>query len=305
MSLQILFMGNKKRATVCLEALLKHGKEVVGVVAHPDPSIEDWYPSLPDYARTEGISVYQPRDVNSLSFRETVSKLSVDLIVMAGYNQILGPEFLSLPSDGTINLHGGKLPSYRGASTLNWMIINGEKKGGIAIHYVDESIDTGPIIRQETFEIRLEDTIVDIIARTNDLFPEMLVQTVEEIESNSVNPTPQDRSEGSYFHSRKPRDGEIRWGKYTARQIYDLVRALNGPYPGAFTYFNGDKLKIWEAGLIEESVKGVPGRICRRRDSGVEVVASNRGLLIETVQPENGKRQTANQFFERLGQDLG
>lgn len=303
--MRVLLIGNKNRAVVSLESIIDRNDEVVGVVAPPNDQIGDWYPSLPSAAAEYNIPVYQPKNVNEPPFVDTVRDLDPELVVLAGYNQILQPELIDLPSEGILNLHGGKLPEYRGSSTLNWMIIEGETVGGVSIIFIDEGIDTGDIVRQETFDIGINDTIVDIIERTDELFGEMLTEVLAEIESGTVNRTPQQRETGRYYHTRKPRDGKIDWTRMTARDVHNLVRCLVDPYPGAFTTYEGQKLIIWETSLLDEEIRGVPGRVCLRRGDGVVVIAADRGVLVETVQPEGGNPQAASTFFDESGCDLG
>ena len=302
--MRILYMGNKNRGVVCLQALLDHGEDIVGVVAPPDFKIEPWYKSLKEFAIEKGLPVLQPANVNSSKFVQKVRNINPDLIVLAGYNQIIRKNIIEIPEKGVLNLHGGKLPEYRGASTLNWMIINGETEGGVAIIFVDEDIDTGGIVLQKHFEIKLQDTINDVVDKTDQIFPHLLIEAIEKIESNTAQVIPQHLEEGTYYHSRRPRDGEIDWNRYSAKQVYDLVRALTHPYPGAFTYFDGKKLFIWKTSLLKEDIRGIPGRVCRRRSGGVAVVAVDRALLVESVQLESGNECNANDFFRKLGVDL-
>jgi methionyl-tRNA formyltransferase len=284
---------------------LERGDDVVGVVAPPDDNIEAWYPSLVAHAKDNGLTVIQPRDINDPAVVSQLQEWAPDVIVMAGYSQILGEEVLSVPDIGVLNLHGGKLPEYRGASTLNWMIIENETEGGIAVLFADEGIDTGQIVLQEQFPITTEDTIVDVIEKTDRLFPEMLVTALDQIENESLNLTPQSPGEGCYYHSRRPQHGEIHWRDQTVKEVHNLVRALDGPYPSAFTHFEGDRLEIESTSLMDETVCGVPGRLCLRRSEGVVVVAQDRGLLVETVTLEGGETQDANSFFGSIGIDLG
>jgi methionyl-tRNA formyltransferase len=303
--MRVLFMGNKNRGVVCLDAVLDRGDTVVGVVGPPADRLEGWYPSLPAHARERDIPVIQPSDINDPEVVSQLRAWNPDLIVMAGYSQILGEAVLSVPEIGVLNLHGGKLPEYRGASTLNWMIIEGETEGGIAILFADDGIDTGKIVLQERFPITVDETIVDIIDKTDRLFPELLVTALDRIETGSLDPTPQSPDRGCYYHSRRPQHGEIHWRERTAKEVHDLVRALAGPYPSAFTHLDGDRLEIEETSLLEETVRGVPGRVCLRRDEGVVVVARDRGVRIDTVTPAGGETQTASDFFARIGVDLG
>jgi methionyl-tRNA formyltransferase len=290
---------------MCLEALLDSRHEVVAVVGPAADSTEDWYRSPVPVAEEHEIPVHRPSNVNDPEVVQTLADHDPDLTVMAGYSQILGSDVLNLAPEGTLNLHGGKLPEYRGASTLNWMLIEGEEEGGIAVLFADEGIDTGDIVAQEQFEIASDDTIVDVVEQTNELFPGLLLNAVDAIDDDTVGRTPQTREEGTYWHSRRPRDGEIDWQQMTARNVHDLVRSLAGPYPSAFTHHDGTKLEITATSVPDEDVRGIPGRVARTRGEGVLVVAADRAVVVERVVPEDGEEQPAQEYFSGVGADLG
>ena len=165
---------------------------------------------------------------------------------MSGYTQILKKPVLEWPTIGVINLHGGKLPEYRGGSPINWQIINGESEGGVAVHFVDEGIDTGAILASETFPIGENETAGEIYDKTIKIFPDLMIRVIRELEIGIHQVQKQKLSDGTYYCKRLPRDGRIDWSSMSARQVHDLVRALNGPsYPGAFTYLKKKKLIVW------------------------------------------------------------
>ncbi|MCD6441959.1 methionyl-tRNA formyltransferase [bacterium] len=301
--MKILYMGNKNRGLVCLKALLKEGENICGVVI-PDRKVKLSYESLKQFAIKRKISIFHPSKINAPIFVQKIKKMVPDLIIMAGYNQILKKEIIRIPKKGVINLHGGKLPQYRGSSTLNWMIINGETKGGVAIILIDAGIDTGDIIAKESFEIRPNDTIKEVIYKTDKIFPRLLIKVIRQIKNGTVKRKPQPPGKGTYYHTRYPRDGKINWERSSAKEVYNLVRALTHPCPGAFTYFNNKKLIIWKASLIEEDIRGIPGRVCLRRRRGIVAIAADRGLLITRVQPEGKSECDANDFFNHLSVDL-
>jgi len=298
-------MGNKNRGVVCLDAVRDRGDEVVGVLAPPEDAIANWYPSLADHGRSQDLPVRQPEDVNDPAVVETLESWDPDVIVMAGYSQILHEPILSIPDRGVLNLHGGKLPEFRGGSTLNWMIIEGESAGGVAVLFAEETIDTGDIVVQERFPIDPDDTIVDVIEKTDEIFPGLLTTALDRLEDGDLDPTPQSLAEGSYYHSRRPRDGVIDWQRQTAREVNDLVRALAGPYPSAFTTYDGERLRIEETSMLARDVRGVPGRVPLRHDDGVIVVAADEGVLVETVSRPGGETVPAVEFFDAVGVDLG
>lgn len=298
--MKILYMGNKKRGHACLKALLRNNEEIVEVVVPPENNA-----LLKRFAKGKGFDVYEPADINAPDAVHALQAFSPDLIVMARYNQILGEKILSIPEKGVLNLHAGKLPEYRGASTLNWTLINGEDEGGVSVVLVDENIDTGDILAQKTFPIEQDDTIKDVEAKANDIFPSMLIDTLEQIKEGTIERTPQSPDEGSYYPRREPSDGEINWKIHTARRVHNLVRALTHPYSGAFTHYEGDKLFIWSASLPENEIDAEPGRVSECQSDGVIVGTANKGILLEKVQLEGGREQKANELFESPGAELG
>lgn len=298
--MNVLFVGSKDRGVACLEALLEDGQTIVGVVTtgSVDPDAF-WDGSVKEAADARGLQTFTPADINAPSVVDAVQDINPDLITMSGYNQILGPDLLSIPDEGVINLHAGKLPDYRGGSPMNWAIINGEDSGTATIHYATERVDAGDVLLERQFTIEPDDTIADVRAKTLEMFPEMLVEVVQQLEAGIVETRPVDITEGTYWGSRLPQDGRISWTEQSARNVYDFVRALTHPYPGAFTFSGDQKLYVWEVSLLEEDIRHTPGRICMRRGDGRVVAARDRGVLIETVQPEGQKEQAAGDYLER------
>jgi methionyl-tRNA formyltransferase len=181
---------------------------------------------------------------------------------------------------------------------MNWAIINGETQGTATIHYATNQIDAGDIVAEQQFPIREDDTIADVRDRTLDIFPELLVDAVAGIEHGTVEPRPQNVSGGVYWGSRKPQDGHIRWKHMTAKEVYNFVRALTHPYPGAFCTYQGECLFVWETKRMDRTVKHTPGRVLWARGNGRVVAARDRALVLETVQPADGEERPAAPYLE-------
>jgi methionyl-tRNA formyltransferase len=296
--MRILYVGSKDRGVRCLNALCEAGHTVEAVVttAGSDPDAF-WSGSVKEAATARDIPAYEPDDINDPRIVSELDSYDVELTVMSGYNQILGEEVLGVPNNGTINLHAGELPAYRGGSPMNWAIINGEQEGVATIHYATTQVDAGDVIIERPYRISDDDTIADVRDRTLEIFPEMLLEAVDDIEDGTVDPRSVDVSEGTYWGSRKPQDGRIRFSEMTARNVYDFVRALTHPYPGAFTTRDGERLYVWEASLLERTVRHTPGRVMMRHGDGRVVAAKDRGLVLETVQPAGGEKQPAAAYL--------
>lgn len=276
--MKLVYFGKGVRGESCLRALLDRGEKVLAVVIEPGETF-----ALAEMARANEIPVLQPASPNAEDFVDSIRDLGPDLFVLAGYSKILKKRVIDVPKQGAINLHGGKLPEYRGVAPINWQIINGETTGGCCILYVDEGIDTGAILAQEHYAIFPEDDAGTVLTKTLEIFPKLLLRVLDELKAGTAKPVPQNRNEGCYYTRRRPEDGQIDWNATTAEQVHNLVRALTKPYPGAFTFLNGQKIYLRKTSLIERTIRGVPGRIPLKDSQGMVVLAKDRGLMIEKV----------------------
>ena len=170
-----------------------------------------------------------------------------------------------------INLHGGKLPKYRGSSPMNWALINGEKDFGLS-NYSIKAIDRRPVLLEKNFPINKNSTIVDLHNIANKEFPKMLKTVVNQINDDSLKPRTQDESKASYFPLRFPNDGFILWDMLSAEQIHNRIRALTSPYPCAFS-FDNQKVLLIKSKIDKNNFHGEAGRIYR---------IENNKLLIST-----------------------
>lgn len=269
--MKIVFWGKGNRGVGCLQALYDKGYSIDLVVTHPQKGTE-WYDSVSESAKQLDIPTLEPEDPNAEEVEQFLNNLAPDLFILAGYGKILKPNIIGIPSLMCINLHGGKLPKYRGSSPMNWALINGEASFTLSIIRVDAGVDTGDVLLEQTFNIGINDTIRDLHRIANEQFPKMLLEVVAQIEDGSYVLTPQDNSQASYYPLRFPEDGLILWDIYTAKQIHNRIRALTEPYPCAFTYFNGRKIRLLSSELYDYGYFGEPGRVYRK--------SSQRGLLV-------------------------
>ena len=237
--LKIIYIGTGKRGVVCLNKLFENNKDVKLVVVHPekfDKHATQWQETVQSVAESQNLPIFAPMNINSNESLIVLKKYKPDLIVIAGYGQILKKKVIELPTHGVLNLHGGLLPQYRGSSPLNWALINGETSGGCSVILINEGIDTGDIVAQEKFDITLQDTILNLQEKTFNIFPRLLLQAINSIEQNKIITIPQVETQAFYYHKRKPEDGKIDWKSMKAMQVYNLIRALTHPYPGAYTF---------------------------------------------------------------------
>ena len=287
--MKIIFGGNGNRGVSCLQALLDRDYEIDLVVAHPRQG-NRWYASVSELATKQGIKVIEPENPNDKETESFFKSFNADVFVAAGYGKILKQHVIDTPKIMSINLHAGKLPEYRGSSPLNWALINGETSFTLTIIKLDAGVDSGDIILDKTFAIGINDTIRDLHGITNAEFPSMLVKALDSIADGSYVLKSQNNLNASYYPLRFPDDGLVLWDIYTAQQIHNRVRALTEPYPCAFTFFNGRKVKLLSSELSDQSYFGDPGRIYKRTEKGLLVCALDRCLWIrEAIFDDNGK----------------
>lgn len=260
--MKLAYFSHGPRGRACLQALEASTHEIVGLVGVEEA---DYLVEASEKAGAPLRRAPEPRDA---AFTRQLEEWDADIFVCSGYNRILPPAVFDMPPEGTINLHGGRLPEYRGSAPLNWQLINGETVGGCAIIYLDAGIDTGPILEQQLYEISRDDTHRSLLRRTNDIFQSLLITVLDDIETGRAEPTEQDESRAGYYPSRYPRDSEIDWTRMSDEDVYNLVRAMDGPYPSAFTRLAGETIEIENAILCERSVYGPPGRVARRETRG-------------------------------------
>src|SRR5215470_9610068 len=229
----------------CLEELLRLGEEVPLVVTHCDPPGEEiWWRSVRELAHRRRLPVICPLDVNTPEVIEQIRALEPDVLFSFMFRQLLRPALLQIPRLGALNLHPSALPKYRGRAPINWVLVNGETETGVSLHYMVERPDRGDIVAQRRFPVEDTDTALTLHKRATDEARHLFSEVYPLLREGRAPRIPQDPSQASYFGGRTPEDGKIEW-RWPARRIYDLVRAVTHPYPGAFTVHAGRRLFVW------------------------------------------------------------
>jgi methionyl-tRNA formyltransferase len=202
------------------------------------------------------------------------------IAIVAGFSSIFHLDLITVPALGVLNLHGGRLPQYRGGSPLNWQMIQGENPVGISVARMDAGIDTGDILAEADIEIGPRDTISDLHARANVLFAEMVLRVLSDIEAGRSLGRPQPAGQGCYWHQRSDADGCVDWIHWTATRADRFVRALTRPYPGAWSSIAGRRVRIFASEVPELRLMGTAGRICYIQKQGPYVVCADRAILV-------------------------
>jgi methionyl-tRNA formyltransferase len=230
----------------CLAELLESGVEVGLVFTHEDdPNEEKWFASLREAAESRGLPVRTPPRPGDDDVR-VIRDLAPDLIFSFSYRRIIPESILTLARLGAFNIHGALLPRYRGRACVNHAVLNGETETGVTLHHMTARVDEGRIVDREAVPIGPDDTAHDVFKKLIPASRKMLHRSLPAILRGEAYGVEQDESQATYFGRRRPEDGLIDWSK-GAGEIYNLVRAVTHPFPGAFSFLNGRKLFIWSA----------------------------------------------------------
>ncbi len=292
-------MGTPEFAVPCLTALIET-QTVVGVVTQPDKPAGRGHKLRPSpvkvVAEAAGIPVYQPRSLRQEAAAEPLRQWRPDLIVVAAFGQILRPHVLALPPKGCLNVHASLLPRWRGASPIQHAILAGDATTGVTLMRMDEGLDTGDMYTQESLIIDPRETAATLHDRLAELGAEMLRHRLDAILDGRLNPIPQDEASSTYAPMIRKEDGAIDWRR-DAATLDRHVRAMT-PWPGAFTTWAGETLKVVAArSAVERPVTDRPGAVMWAA-GGVAVATGEGVLLLEAVQLP-GKRVTAADDFVR------
>lgn len=236
---------------------------------------------------------------------ELVAQYQPDLMVVFGWSEILPQRLLELPTVGTVGTHAALLPHNRGSAPINWALIHGEDVTGNTMMWLDPEVDSGDIVDQVAFPITPFDTcktLYDQVALSNATMLERLLNKLEAGEK-PVMPIKNETDE-PILPRRRPKDGLLNWVQST-RAVYDFIRALTKPYPGAFTYLNGKKWLIWEAACLPIGNQGVaPGTIVGtsygfgENAVGLTVATTDGCVLITEIQDEGGNTYSGKSLYE-------
>lgn len=243
--MRIVFMGTPEFAVESLKKLVENKYNVVAVVTMPDKPVGRHHDTLQaspvkQYAVSQGIPVLQPEKLKDEAFLEELRSYHADLQIVVAFRML--PEVVwAMPPRGTFNLHAALLPQYRGAAPINWAVINGDTETGVTTFFLDHHIDTGRIIHRVPSPIADTDTVGDVYDRLMYLGADLVLKTVDDIESDNIQPVEQDRVLGDISaESLRPapklfkENTEIRWSQHTVKSAYDFIRGLS-PYPAAWT----------------------------------------------------------------------
>ncbi len=297
--LRIVFMGTPEFAVASLDALVQAGCNVVGVVTAPDKpagrGMKLNESAVKKYAVENGLPILQPEKLRSPGFLDELKALHSDLQVVVAFRML--PELVwSMPPMGTINLHGSLLPQYRGAAPIHWAVINGEKETGATTFKLQQEIDTGNILLQESFPVGEDETTGEVHDRMKLIGAQLLVKTIQGLADGTLTERPQPQT-GELKHAPKifTETSRIDWNR-SVTDLHNLVRGLS-PFPGAFTMLQGKTLKIYRSKKEITKPAEQPGAFITDQKTFLKFAAIDGYLHVLDIQLEGKKRMGVEDFL--------
>lgn len=254
---RILFFGYSEVGYTCLDLLLSRGDNVVALVTHEDnPNEKIWFKTPAAAAKEYGIPVFTPQTISTPEWFEKIAALKPDLILSVYYRNMIGTKVLDLAPLGAFNLHGSLLPKFRGRAPINWAVVHGAQETGMTLHRMVKRADAGNIVDQEGVSISPRDTAEEVFRKVLPLARQVLARQIDALLAGTAKETPQDETQATYFGGRKPEDGRLIWTQ-TSKQLFNLIRAVTDPYPGAFFDLGTARCMVWWG---EENSSGTSGK---------------------------------------------
>ena len=300
--MRIILIGQAAFAEKTLDKLVNKGEEVLAVFCPPDAPGGRFDP-VKQRALQLGIPVHQHKTMKSPEVLEKFVAMQADLAILAFVTQIVPLPVFSASRLGSICFHPSLLPKYRGRSAINWALINGETKTGISLFWVDEGIDTGPLLLTKEVEVDPDDTTGTLYF--NKLFPvgvEAIAEAVDLIKAGNPPRIVQDESLANYDPPCGDEHARIDWAK-PAQEVYNRIRGCD-PQPGAHTTWQGKMVRLYDCRLRREAHPAAPGQIVEIAGENICVAAPGGKIVVSKVRGEGGKVAAA-EFAKQAGLGIG
>ncbi|MGN0317622.1 MAG: methionyl-tRNA formyltransferase [Lachnospira sp.] len=320
--MKVVFMGTPDFSVETLKKIIEAGHEVVAVVTQPDKpkgrSGALCFSPVKEEAVSKGLTVLQPERARNPEFIETLRSYDADVFVVVAFGQILPKEIIDMPPFGCINVHASLLPKYRGASPIQWAVIDGCEYSGVTTMKMDEGIDTGDILLVEKVKLDEKETGGSLFDKLSIVGADLLVETLKRLEEGTITPVKQNDAESTHVKMIPKSLGNIDFSMEASR-IEHLIRGLN-PWPSAFTTIAGKMLKIWDADVLDENRvlslfrDSIASENMNQFGAGTVVYFDKETfvvkcgqdyLKINEVQMEGKKRMTSDSFLRGFHMETG
>lgn len=298
--LRIVFMGTPEFAVASLDALVKVGCNIVGIITAPDKQagrgLQLQQSAVKKYAVENNLHILQPEKLKDPAFIEALKELKADVQAVVAFRML--PEIVwDMPPLGTINVHGSLLPQYRGAAPINWAVINGEKFTGVTTFKLQQEIDTGNILLSEKIAIEEDDNAGTVHDKLKEVGAALLVKTILLVADDKLVEIPQQESAEEIKHAPKlfTETGNIDWNK-NVEEIYNLIRGLS-PYPVAYTKLHSKVLKIFAGEKLLDKPDISPGTFKTDGKNFLQFAGANGYINVTTIQLEGKKKMEIKEFL--------
>lgn len=304
---KIVFFGTPEFAVPTLNALVNAGRAPILVVTQPDRPAGRGRrlheSAIAERSEELGLQTMKPDSVRDAEFLAELHKLKPDLIVVVAFGQIFPPELLELPTNGCVNLHASLLPKYRGAAPIQAAIAHGERDTGVTTMFMEEGLDSGPVLLQRRTRIGSYDTTPELAERLAEMGAELVLETIEAMISDELKPRKQNEKKATFAPRLTREHGKVNWA-LTAEEIANRLRAYT-PWPGLYAHLRGSPVKILEAVPIDwtQAPDGLSGSILGLRQGRLAVLCGENTVLgISELQRPGKKPLDASEFTrgERL-----
>jgi methionyl-tRNA formyltransferase len=283
-----------------MQALIQKGEDIVGAFSPPDKRGE----GMKALAEKSGIPFFRPNLMKDPQVYDGYVKLQPELAILAFVTDIIPERLIAIPSLGTICYHPSILPRHRGASAINWAIIQGDTRTGLTIFWVNKGIDTGPILLQKEVEIGPDETTGSVYF--DKLFPmgiDAMVEAVELIKKGKAPRIPQDDSKATYEPPCDDRAASVDFGK-SINDIYNLIRGCD-PQPGAYTTYQGKRVRFYEARMSPSAIHKQPGEIVAIEEGTVQIAVKGGKIQIGKLRADKGEKMGPAEFSKSIGVKVG
>ncbi len=299
-------MGTPEAAAVSLERLLKDGHEIVAVWTQPDKPAgrgdKIHSPPVKEFALAHGLNIEQPSKIKTQEAKDLFASYHADVTVVVAYGRILPAEYLTAARKGCINVHFSLLPRYRGAAPVNWAIVRGEEKTGVTTMFIEEELDSGPVLLQRETLIGVTETAPQLMQRLAVMGADLLSETL--IELDNLKPQIQEHSQVTFAPILTKASGLIDWSAL-ATAIERGVRGFQ-PWPNAYSSYQSRRLIVWRAEVENSVHKGAPGSVVAARGDDLIVKCGDEtSLRLVEVQPEAKRRMSVKDFLNGTHVKIG
>ena len=305
--MKIVYMGTPDFAVPALEEIVKAGHEVGYVVSQPDAAKDRGKKLKPTQVKAKalelGLEVLQPEKIKGNDeFFQTLKAYAPDLIVVAAYGKLIPKNILDLPKYGCVNIHGSILPRWRGAAPIQWSVIAGDEETGVTLMYMAEGLDTGDMIAK-AYTKTAGKTSGDLHDELAKLGAELLVSKLPDFENGNISAQKQNDEESCYAPMLSKKDGIMDFNK-SAKEMECAIRGLS-PWPGAFTYLNGEIFKVWEAETLDEKTDKEPGSVLEVSKEGIRIATGDGILLAKMIQVPGKKKMYVQDYIKGNNIEIG